>query len=151
MPTEAKSETFAAIKVTMDVPVDRVRNLITGALEGGSNNWVNRIKSFNYGPHTADDFKEGGKLNPKADFSFFGRKELVPTTPGCSMTLRVDNPNEGPDHIDVVIDPEKIKVGLQVMAEKYAGHFGDFMNEHDDATTGDVFLQCVCFGEVCFG
>lgn len=30
-------------------------------------------------------------------------------------------------------------------------HFSYLLNEDDDAITGDVFLQYVCFGEVKYG
>ncbi len=41
--------------------------------------------------------------------------------------------------------------GLQVMATKAPRHFSDFVNEGDDATTSDVFLQMICFGEIVYG
>jgi hypothetical protein len=41
--------------------------------------------------------------------------------------------------------------GLQLMADKYPNHFADFMQENDDATTSDVFLQLSVFGELIFG
>ncbi len=41
--------------------------------------------------------------------------------------------------------------GLRVMAQDYPTHFEAFMTENDDAITGDVFLQCVVFGEVIYG
>jgi hypothetical protein len=33
---------------------------------------------------------------------------------------------------------------------QYRSHFGDMMN-HNDATTGDVFLQCCLLGKVVYG
>jgi hypothetical protein len=44
-----------------------------------------------------------------------------------------------------------IKKGLEVFASKYPRHFADFVSENDDASTGDVFLQCCLFGELVFG
>ena len=49
------------------------------------------------------------------------------------------------------LDLNAIKKGLQIMAEKYPRHMGDFLNENDDADTGDVFLQCCLFGEAIYG
>jgi hypothetical protein len=45
---------------------------------------------------------------------------------------------------------EKIIKGLMVMADKYSRHFSDFMNDNQDAETGDVFLQCALFGDIVF-
>lgn len=42
------------------------------------------------------------------------------------------------------IDRKSIQRGLNVMQEKYAHHFANFMKENSDATTGDVFLQLCC-------
>jgi hypothetical protein len=59
--------------------------------------------------------------------------------------------DEGPaDHI-IEIDREKLRDGLEVMSRDYPRHFKDFINENDDAITADVFVQCVCFGEVVYG
>jgi len=37
------------------------------------------------------------------------------------------------------------------MAEKYPRHFHNFLEENDDAETGDVFIQCCLFGEIVYG
>lgn len=37
------------------------------------------------------------------------------------------------------------------MAEKSPRHFADLLSEDDDATTHDVFIQHVLFGEVIYG
>jgi hypothetical protein len=37
------------------------------------------------------------------------------------------------------------------MAQAYTRHFADFINQNDDAITGDVFLQCCLLGEVLYG
>ena len=46
---------------------------------------------------------------------------------------------------------KEILRGLEVMADKYPNHFGDAIAGNDDATTGDVFLQCCVFGDVLYG
>jgi hypothetical protein len=37
------------------------------------------------------------------------------------------------------------------MVEKYPRHYADFKDGDEDASTGDVFLQCCIFGEVVYG
>lgn len=46
------------------------------------------------------------------------------------------------------LDLEAIKRGLAVMAHICPRHFADFLNENEDAITGDAFLQCCLFGQV---
>ena len=48
-----------------------------------------------------------------------------------------------------ILDRAKIAAGLALLAE--TPHWGDFMDESEDSTTGDVFLQLCLFGEVVFG
>ena len=47
-----------------------------------------------------------------------------------------------------LLNLEKIKRGLTVMAKKERKHFCDLVNEDADEVTADVFLQCCLFGEV---
>lgn len=41
----------------------------------------------------------------------------------------------------------EVKNALAIIAELFPRHFLDIITENDDATTGDVFLQCCCFPE----
>lgn len=40
---------------------------------------------------------------------------------------------------------------MQLMAKDYTHHFNDLIQENDDATTADVFLQLSLFGDVIYG
>jgi len=55
------------------------------------------------------------------------------------------------DMPDALLDMGTIRLGLQLMADKYPNHWHDFINDNEDATTSDVFLQCCLYGEVIFG
>jgi hypothetical protein len=55
------------------------------------------------------------------------------------------------DMPDALLDLGTIRSGLQVMAYSYPRHWHDFINDNEDAATGDVFLQCCLYGEVIFG
>jgi hypothetical protein len=46
---------------------------------------------------------------------------------------------------------DMIQNGLKVFAEKYPGHFNDWLSEDDDAITGSIFLQCCLFGHEKYG
>lgn len=49
------------------------------------------------------------------------------------------------------LDKAALEKGIKVMAEKFPRHFSDFLTENDDAITGDVYVQCCCFGDVIYG
>jgi hypothetical protein len=42
---------------------------------------------------------------------------------------------------------ERLQRGLEVMAQKFPGWFGEIIDDNVDAACADVFLQCVVFGE----
>ena len=46
---------------------------------------------------------------------------------------------------------ESMKAGLAVFQEKAPHQFKAFMEENEDALTGDCFLQCCLLGEVVYG
>lgn len=41
--------------------------------------------------------------------------------------------------------------GIRVFVQDFSNHYEDFLTENDDAVTADVWLQCVCFGDVVYG
>jgi len=47
-----------------------------------------------------------------------------------------------------LLNLEKLKKGLTVMAKKERKHFCDLINDEADMITADVFLQCCLFNEV---
>jgi hypothetical protein len=71
-----------------------------------------------------------------------------PLNPGGALYI---GDKEESSRACVIVNLEAIKVGLALMADKYPEHWGNFMSENDDAETGDVFFQLVCFGEVIYG
>ena len=126
---------MSTIAVTTNIPTERVRDLIITAFEGGSNYWY-------AGLHIVEDVDEVG--DPGVH-----RYHIVPTVPGGKIAFYVDDDED--EENPLTLDLEAIKKGLQIMSQKYPRHFGDFMNENDDAITGDVFLQCCVFGKIIFG
>ncbi len=120
------------VKVKIDN--QRLKDLLCCALEGGSNYWYT-ITSYNYPPgetaetstleypHLELPFKGGGIII-EDQFDDFPEKEL---------------------------DMEAIEQGIQLLEKLYPGLFNDFMQENEDATTGDIFLQLCLYGEVIYG
>ena len=111
---------------------EHISNLLVSAFEGGSNYWY-MIEDHNKSEVPECEFLsqllacEGGKM-------------LISDNAG-----QLDAP-KWVHHVDTskawytfTHDPQ------------YARHYGNLLQENDDAETGDVFLQLVVFGEVIFG
>ena len=60
-------------------------------------------------------------------------------------------PNEQGAFEHKKLDRKALVEGWKVMKSEYSRHYKDAINGHDDAITGDVYLQCCLFGEVIFG
>lgn len=130
------ADTLVMLPVIVKVTVERVKDLLTCAFEGGSNYWVEvaervgEAKDHKQAPFLCDcPFVKDGYLKIKEDGA--------EAKHGMGGWFN--------------IDPRTLAEGLRVMAEKYPKDFADFLNENDDAGTGDTFLQCVCFGETIYG
>ena len=121
------------MKITTNVEISdqQIADQIVTALEGGSNYWVQWAKLTD----------QNGKQVRKIDL--VDHPELVPTTKLLLMEDEGDEPVE--------INYDKIKTGLEKMAEVYPNHFSDLINETGDATTADVFIQMAAFGELVYG
>lgn len=120
--------------VPLDIEDQRVIDLITSALEGGSNYWY------------IIDISQSRLVD--------GVEFLVeqPMKDGI-LHIELLDPDEGPINYKTAwrLSRASAEAGLVIMATKYPAHFADFLAENDDAITGDVFLQCALFGEVVFG
>jgi hypothetical protein len=114
----------------------RVSDLLCSALEGGSNYWY-FIEAFIEPPvltfRTFD-----GKVFRHLDY---------PLSDNGGLVIKDLFDDQHP----ALLDRTSLLRGLHVMAEKYARHYADWMNENDDSMTGDVFLQCCLYGEVIYG
>jgi hypothetical protein len=133
MNKNAKSMT---IMVPYNVTIDRIKDLLTSAFEGGSNYWVECSERVG----EAKDRKQAEYL---CDAPFIKDGYLKIKEEG----------HEAKDGRGgwFNIDPKTIAEGLVIMAKKYPNAWSDFVSENDDAGTGDTFLQCVCFGEEIYG
>ncbi|OUW18621.1 MAG: hypothetical protein CBD18_02475 [Opitutales bacterium TMED158] len=116
----------------------RITDMVTGAIEGGSTYWF----GFN------DGFPVSLKGIPRLDENEGWYNAL-------SRCLR----DEEAFHFTVRDDYGDIHTGTsaglwnawQLMQEKHYRHFRDMVAENDDATTSDVFLQLALFSEVVYG
>jgi hypothetical protein len=126
------SDVLETVTVPVSIPIQRVKDLLCNAIEGGSNYWVGTLD------------RKGGKTQAQAEY-----RQDVPFVKGGWLEL-VEQEQSGKAK-SFEISRNTIQNGLRIMAEKYPKHFINFIQENDDAETGDVFLQCICFGEIVYG
>jgi hypothetical protein len=122
------------INMPVSISAKRLMDVLTGAVEGGSNYWA-RISKYNY--------PEG---KSREDYSY---PHIELPFDGGSITFEDAEEQEGFEPTDLTYD--KLQNGLKVMAEKYDWHFKNIVDENDDAETSDVLLQCALFGQITFG
>lgn len=138
-PSEAAKHTDereTTIVISVPVTLDRVRDMLIGAFEGGSHYWCSIEECV--APVVGDVPWPGERESfPHADY---------PLREGGAVGI-VDNEDGGTYRID----REACERGLRIMAEKYWDHFSDLVHETDDANTADVFLQCAALGDVIYG
>ena len=129
------NEPLISIMVPFHVTVERVKDLLTCAFEGGSGYWI-------------EETERVGEAKDRKQAPFLCDAPFVK-----DGWLRIKDEGDGINHEGgwFNINPDTIKEGLAIFAQKYPKDFADWVNENDDAGTGDTFLQCVCFGEVIYG
>ena len=137
--TETKPITFPA---TIQVSRQRVSDLLCCALEGGSNYWY-EIREF---------------VKPTAFTFYTDREDSVfkhldyPLNEGGQLHI-ADKNDSAEAHTTHILCLGSIAHGLTIMSgdPRYKRHWQDFLDENEDADTGDVFLQLCLYGEVVFG
>jgi len=118
------------MNVSVAVTDQRIKDMLCCAMEGGSNYWY-KIKEYQY----ADGVD-------KPEFPHID----LPFIDGCGILI-TDIDGGEPE----LLNKPAMEKGLKIMSEMYPEHMADFMEENEDAETGDVFLQCCLFGEIIFG
>lgn len=133
------------IKATTKFTDHQIKSLLCCGFEGGVGYWC-QIKDYAFAEGlTYEDFCKGGKMQGE---EYWHPCQLVPMTPGCAV-ICIETEEEDPKPL--TLNRTKIEVGLQLMADKFPRHFGNFMDDNADAETGDVFIQCCLLGDVVYG
>jgi len=128
-------ENYIEVKATVRIPNQKIIDLITTAIEGGSNYWA----SFKF----PDNWKE--KSQSYAEIPFKGENIAVYDIETGELLGYLNSAS--------------IKVGLQLMADRKdlkgkpvpARHFKNLATDNEDAETADVFMQLAVMGEIVYG
>lgn len=134
--TGTSDDTDFVVNGTFRVSRQRVSDLLSCALESGTHDWFRIVKR-----HSPEVFRfrtNQDRVIPHLDYPL--------NDGGCLELAELESPTRM-----LRLDLEAIRHGLTVMAHAYTRHFADFINENEDAITGDVFLQCCLLGEVVYG
>lgn len=130
------------VQAVVKFPVERLRDLLCCAFEGGSNYWY-MIEEFHMPPSLKD--VPSDQVFRHLDYPTREGGYLVVSDAGLVDEIGESSVKK------TKIDLLRLKEALQLMAVKYPRHFSDFMQGNDDAITGDVFLQLAVFGDVVYG
>lgn len=120
------------IKTTVTISDERLKDLLCGAFEGGSNYWINHVEI----PFKKED-RKGEYFH---EMPVYGQHLIVHTEEDAPEDKRV-----------VTLDRAALERGMQIFADKYPKSFYEFMQENEDAGTSDEFLQCCIFGDAIYG
>jgi hypothetical protein len=125
------------IEITVTIDRQRIADLLCAAFEGGIGYWA---CITGYDEPIDPDYKKYLDV----------RYVDYPLNQGGAVLLEEieSGKNVNPIH---TLDMAAIGRGLYVMQHKYPRHFGAWLDENDDAITGDVFVQCCIFGEIVYG
>lgn len=130
MKTATTNDKQLTVNLTLNIPQERIADLLCCAIEGGSTYWCSSCD------------RQGGISQEQAPY----RQDVPFVNGGWLEVCDGENKNKA-----YRLDLNAIKKGLNVMATKYPKHFADFMAENEDAITGDVFFQCCVFGDAIYG
>lgn len=139
--TKAQQQpTVPAITVQIEIPCDRIANLMCSAVESGdpvTRGWCGGIY-----------YKAKGHKLPKGwkgTCWYYDHPELYAADDLQLEIVEIDEDADKPTKH--AVNRERLLRGIATMATKFPDEFAQIMHDDTDASTADVFLQCVLFGE----
>jgi len=144
---EGREPGMFAVVASVNIDIDKITNAIVGAVENGYSGWMH---AFEYSNDPVS--MRLAAMSRGSDHTVWYNDPRFWQSGGKAV-VKYDLPTEGEGEGNgqAVVGIDELKKGLNTMASGFARHFGDLANENDDATTHDVFLQCVILGDVVYG
>lgn len=133
------------VNVQQNVSAGRIVDLLCTAFDGGMTaGWA---RAETHMPDEPDwSWGEGSPEKLEKEWANVRKVYVAPMCGGHVTLIDVED-----DEKSYRLDKEALERGLHIFAEKYPSHFSDFINENDDAITGDVYVQCCVFGDAIYG
>lgn len=136
------SDAILTINQPHQINLSQISDLLTGALEGGSNYW---IESWDYTPKYKKSVSTATLLHTvKFQDTLYTFPQYLIQHDDFGLVIRENATKH-------TLTLNRVKKGLKIMAMNYPRHFQDFISENSDAQTCDVFLQCSLLGKVIYG
>lgn len=123
---------------TVTLTDERRLDMLTGALEGGSNYWY-EIKE------TADSIIR--ECTPEMQGRPFVDRMFMAIKQGRAIQVHDCETDELLGEITM----QAMEEGEKLMQAKHPEHFADILSENDDATTADVWFQMVVLKDLVYG
>jgi hypothetical protein len=124
----------------IEISPQRIADIMSTGLEGGYSPWLQSA----YWTQKPEGYVDTG-ITPVMTEGFYCGEFRI------EFTFDDPDEEEGTFTGKKVVGPYELRIGIQLMAEKASRHFSDWMQENDDAETGDVFLQFLILGEIVYG
>jgi len=127
------------IKVTMEHEISkkRISDLLCAGFEGGIGYWLANMTYVEPVNPSFIPMLSDGKPEPRYTWYPLNEGGLVRLQPDDSIMW-------------YPLGLISIAGGLRLMASEYPTAFQDFLNDNEDANTGDIFIQLCIFGEVIY-
>lgn|SRR3990167_4904882 len=121
-------------KVETVTTAQEIADLLVGAFKGGSNHWCHNLRVTKPVQTPRGEIWYASGAFYEGDFEF-----------------TLDEHDDNGDYVIThTVTPEKLQAGLQIFANNYSTHYGDFIQQEEDAETSDAFLQCIILGEIVY-
>lgn len=148
---QAINEAWPKVKAYLDgkepeglLTNDRRLDMLTGALEGGSNYWYDLREASEEAIKTVvPELDTLRKQTPFVDLMW----QAIEGGASIPVFDIEDEEGEAIGHISL----ESIAKGEALMLANENEHFSDIIGEYDDATTADVWFQFCVLGELVYG
>lgn len=118
------------------ITLGRADDMLSGAIDGASSYWA-EIHDI----QKPKDFVR----NPDVHYTM-----LDYVYQGGSIDVYERNDWEEPEFLGI-INIQSIADGIHTMLTRFPFHYGNMLNNNDDATTHDVFMQLAVMGDIVYG
>lgn len=129
------------MKIEIDIPADRIANMMISAIESGDpvttaarGGWCSGIKKKSRSPRK----KRTASSIWYADPAFYEGPFVI-------EVMEYDETTDTETRHSV--NRGDVAAGLRIMARDFPAQFAQIIEDNTDAPCADIFLQCVVFGE----